>query len=50
MIDQMIEDNEVPPFDAYTKETKAKRNKRHKKVCKKNKISISIFLLIFINS
>ena len=32
MIDQMIEDKEVPPFDAYTKETKAKRNKRHKKV------------------
>jgi hypothetical protein len=32
MIDQMIEDNEVPAFDAYTKETKAKRNKRHKKV------------------
>ncbi|CAF3704061.1 unnamed protein product [Rotaria sordida] len=34
MIDQMIEDNEVPPFDAYTKETKAKRNKRHKKLTK----------------
>lgn len=32
MIDQMIEDKDVPPFDAYTKETKAKRNKRHKKV------------------
>jgi hypothetical protein len=32
MIDQMIEDKEVPPFDAYTNETKAKRNKRHKKV------------------
>ncbi|CAF3326196.1 unnamed protein product [Rotaria socialis] len=34
MIDQMIEDNEVPPFDAYTKETKAKRNKRHRKLTK----------------
>ncbi|CAF0866914.1 unnamed protein product [Adineta ricciae] len=34
MIDQMIEDNEVPAFDAYTKETKAKRNKRHKKLTK----------------
>jgi TnpA family transposase len=33
MIDQMIEDKDVPPFDAYTKETKAKRNKRHRKVC-----------------
>ena len=32
MIDQMIEDKIVPPFDAYTNESKAKRNKRHKKV------------------
>lgn len=32
MIDQMIEDKEVPAFDAYTNETKAKRTKRHKKV------------------
>ena len=34
MIDQMIEHKDVPPFDAYTNETKAKRNKRHKKVIK----------------
>jgi len=34
MIDQMIENNEVPPFDAYTKETKTKRNKRHQKLTK----------------
>jgi len=34
MIDQMIEDKEVPPFDAYTNESKAKRTKRHKKLTK----------------
>jgi len=34
MIDQMIEDDEVPPFDAYTKETKTKLNKRHRKLTK----------------
>jgi hypothetical protein len=52
MIDQMIEDKEVPPFDAYTKETKAKRNKRHKKV---DEFLFFFFLLskfrcMFINS
>lgn len=41
MIDQMIEAKEVPAFDAYTKETKAKRNKRHKKVGEKNIFSRS---------
>lgn len=34
MIDRMIEDKEVPPFDAYTNESKAKRTKRHKKLTK----------------
>jgi hypothetical protein len=48
MIDQMIEDKEVPPFDAYTKETKAKRNKRHKKV-KTNSLN-QICFRIYINS
>jgi hypothetical protein len=47
MIDQMIEDNEVPPFDAYTKETKAKRNKRHKKVCKKKNFNFNFSFDIY---
>lgn len=34
IIDKMIEEKIVPPFDAYTKETKAKRTRRHKKVVK----------------
>lgn len=34
MIDEMIENKDVPPFDAYTKESKAKRTKRHKKLTK----------------
>jgi hypothetical protein len=32
MIDQMIDEKDVPAFDAYTNESKAKRSKRHKKV------------------
>ena len=48
MIDQMIEDKDVPPFDAYTKETKAKRNKRHKKV--RNNFSIQTLSLILLCS
>lgn len=34
IIDKMIEEKIVPPFDAYTKETKAKRTRRHKKLTK----------------
>jgi len=36
LIDKMIDDNIVPAFDAYTKETKTKRDKRHRKLTKES--------------
>lgn len=45
MIDQMIEEKEVPPFDAYTKESKAKRTKRHKKVNEMNSFGLEYHYL-----
>ncbi|CAF0724411.1 unnamed protein product [Didymodactylos carnosus] len=34
MLDKMIEEKEIPAFDAYTKESKTKRDKRHRKLTK----------------